>query len=788
MDKLEIQHQRTNRILEISREMTATVSLESLLHQIVKAAAELTDSEVASILLLDEYSGELRFIAANVLADQLANTPVPVDASIAGMAFSSGKPQVISDARTDPRNYKGAEEQIGFEPHALLAVPLQFKDRRIGVLEVANEQNGGEFDQEDVETLTMLAAQATVAIENSRLVKALQESRDESERRVTERTDELLTANTALKQQIDDRARAEETLQRRNQELSVLLDTAQALSTILRLDKLLERALDELRRVVPYDTALIGMLRDEHWWIAASRSRERTSPKRFDLEELPLVQQVVRERGPVIVPDVRQEPNWFPVAGAGWIRSWLGVPLISRGQVVGALMVNSRHLGTYDQEVARLASTFGHHVALAIENSRLYEQARMRLREATLLHSVTIALSSTLDIDQILPYVTRSLCEILSGTSAEIYILDQDINAITLIANYVVTVRNEVKEKRRSSLGQTFAMTDLSAAVEALTRRSPLQVQANDPDADPRLLAELKAHDAQSMLLLPMVIGDSILGFSQVWDSQDSRRFTDSEIATGQMLIHQATITIDNTRLVEALRQRTNELQARNEELDAFAHTVAHDLKSPLSSIIGFGSFLEQTFTQMSDDAIRDNLQMITQSGQKMNTIIEELLLLASVRKMEKIDIAPLDMNNIVDEAQKHLLNLIEKHQAEIVVPDNWPAALGRGPWVEEVWANYISNAIKYGGRPPRIELGATKQEDNTVRFWVRDNGPGLAPEEQAQLFTPFMRLEQTKVQGHGLGLSIVQRIVEKMSGQVGVESEIGQGSDFFFTLPSAPQ
>ncbi|MEE8389463.1 MAG: GAF domain-containing protein, partial [Anaerolineae bacterium] len=630
MDEVETQQQRMDRILEISRELTSTVSLELLLRKIVEAATELTDSEVASILLLDEHTGELRFIAAKVLADQLADIPVPVNASIAGIAFSSGKPQVVSDARTDPRYYKGVEEQIGFEARSLLAVPLQFKDRRIGVLEVANKQDDEEFNQEDVETLTVLAAQATVAIENARLVEALQESHDESERQVEERTVELSKANTALKQQIADRTRAEETLQRRNQELSVLLDTAQALSTTLRLDRLLERALDELRRVVPYDTALIGMLRDEHWWIAASRSHERASPKRFDLEELPLVQQVVRERGPVIVPDVRQEPNWFPVEGAEWIRSWLGVPLISRDEVVGVLMVNSRHPYTYDKEIARLASTFAHHVALAIENSRLYEQVRMRLREATLLHSVTMALSSTLDIDQILPYVTRSLCEILNATSAEIYILDEEVNAITLIANYVVPVGNQVEEERRSSLGQTYAMTDLSAAMEALTRRTPLQVQANDPEVDPRLLAGLETHDAQAMLLLPMVVGDSILGFSQVWDSQALRRFTESEIATGQMLIHQATITIDNARLVEALRQRTNELQARNEELDAFAHTVAHDLKSPLSSIIGFGSFLEQTFTQMSDQAMRDNLQMITQSGQKMNTIIEELLLLAS--------------------------------------------------------------------------------------------------------------------------------------------------------------
>jgi len=109
---------------------------------------------------------------------------------------------------------------------------------------------------------------------------------------------------------------------------------------------------------------------------------------------------------------------------------------------------------------------------------------------------------------------------------------------------------------------------------------------------------------------------------------------------------------------------------------------------------------------------------------------------------------------------------------------------LGHAEWIVEVWANYLSNSIKYGGQPPRVKLGAEVQPNGMVRFWVRDNGPGLSPEEQARLFTPFTRLDQVRAKGHGLGLSIVRRIVEKLGGQVGVESQIGQGSSFFFTLP----
>jgi signal transduction histidine kinase len=123
------------------------------------------------------------------------------------------------------------------------------------------------------------------------------------------------------------------------------------------------------------------------------------------------------------------------------------------------------------------------------------------------------------------------------------------------------------------------------------------------------------------------------------------------------------------------------------------------------------------------------------------------------------------------------------EYAPEIVLPDAWPVALGHGPWIEEVWANYLSNAMKYGGKPPRLELGAETTGDN-VRFWVTDNGPGLTPEQQSRLFVPFIRLHQVRATGQGLGLSIVRRIMEKLGGEAWVEGEFGKGSRFGFTLP----
>lgn len=235
------------------------------------------------------------------------------------------------------------------------------------------------------------------------------------------------------------------------------------------------------------------------------------------------------------------------------------------------------------------------------------------------------------------------------------------------------------------------------------------------------------------------------------------------------------------------LARRVDEVEARNAELDAFAHTVAHDLKNPVGAVLGFAELLQVDTAALSPRQV-ECTQRIVRSANKLNDIIEGLLVLAGARQ-KPVEFKPLEMGSIVAEAQQRLTKMIEEYQPEIVAPLStaWPVAAGYAPWVEEVWANYISNAMKYGGQPPRLELGADSLDDGRqARFWVQDNGPGLSPEEQARLFTPFTRIHTERAEGHGLGLSIVQRIVERQGGQAGVESEPGKGSRFFFTLPAA--
>ncbi|MBN1250400.1 MAG: HAMP domain-containing histidine kinase [Anaerolineae bacterium] len=244
----------------------------------------------------------------------------------------------------------------------------------------------------------------------------------------------------------------------------------------------------------------------------------------------------------------------------------------------------------------------------------------------------------------------------------------------------------------------------------------------------------------------------------------------------------------------QQLQTKAAELVLANRELDTFARTVAHDLKAPLSLLMGYADLIEEDRLELGDIPEKLGLYLgaIGRATYKMNRIVDELLLLASMHRPGDIPCGPVDMAAIISDVLWRLSNVIRRRQATITLPEVWPIAVGYGPWIEEVWANYLSNALKYGGDPPLIALGASVVEGNPtnggpplIRFWVRDCGKGLSLVEQKRIFTPFERLDQVRVEGHGLGLSIVRRIMARLGGEAGVESagKAGKGSLFYFTL-----
>lgn len=241
----------------------------------------------------------------------------------------------------------------------------------------------------------------------------------------------------------------------------------------------------------------------------------------------------------------------------------------------------------------------------------------------------------------------------------------------------------------------------------------------------------------------------------------------------------------DRKQIEQELRKTADELASRNQELDAFNHTIAHGLKNPLASVLGFSSLIRQQFGGSMPPDVLYCLDQIDESVNDMTAMIDNLLYLAQLRDARQV-LEPVDVQIVVKKALRRFERQIQRQHITITIAPNLPAALGHETWLEEVFANFISNAIKYMGKnnpDPQIRIGGTKN-NGMIRYWVQDTGIGINPENQANIFEKFARIEKS-VEGTGLGLSITRRIINKLGGEVGVDSEPGKGSTFWFTLPN---
>ncbi|MCP4544756.1 MAG: GAF domain-containing sensor histidine kinase [Chloroflexi bacterium] len=408
------------------------------------------------------------------------------------------------------------------------------------------------------------------------------------------------------------------------------------------------------------------------------------------------------------------------------------------------------------------------------------ESTRQSNRALNLLNRVGQELTATIDSNQVTEQLLPAATEIIGAEGASVWLREGVSESDWLVCRMAYhhgETRTPVDLRIRPGEG--------IAGWVAQRRESAVVPNVRDDHRFFSGIDEQTGFQTTSLLAVPLWTHDRVIGVLEVVNKQ-AGEFTWNDRVLAETLAASAAIAIENARLTGTLRQRTLDLQASHKQLDAFTNVMVEDLRTSLGLIVSFAQMLEKDHTTLSTEELNHYLHTIAIRGGEMVSVVDKLLATQTgpPQKVEE-EIAPLDTTGIVALVLERLAYIIERYKTEITQPENWPMALGYAPWVEEVWANYIHNAIKYGGRPPRVELGFDAN-GSTIRFWVRDNGRGLLPEEQVRLFAPSTRRERLHDTQYGLGLALVQRIVEKLGGQVGVESDKGQGNLFYFTLPVA--
>ncbi len=276
----------------------------------------------------------------------------------------------------------------------------------------------------------------------------------------------------------------------------------------------------------------------------------------------------------------------------------------------------------------------------------------------------------------------------------------------------------------------------------------------------------------------------------------EARRYLDLQISPLRdrkgNLTARIIVLRDITRLKKAeetIRHYADELEARNSELDAYNHSIAHDLKTPLTSVVGFAEFIMQVDGKNLSPQTREYMEYIQRSSSKMTQMVNDMLTLAKIRDIND-SLTTIAVNPVVEAAVERFRQDIAARAIRVEIMPDMPRVLGHSLWLEEVFANLLSNAIKYIGKDnpaPFIAIRGIRHETH-VRFEVQDNGLGIDQHDRARLFRLFTRFHEEEASGLGRGLAIFLRIVKRLGGYGGLESEPGKGSTFWFTIPARPE
>jgi PAS domain S-box-containing protein len=256
-----------------------------------------------------------------------------------------------------------------------------------------------------------------------------------------------------------------------------------------------------------------------------------------------------------------------------------------------------------------------------------------------------------------------------------------------------------------------------------------------------------------------------------------------------------AGLAIQNARLNNALQNELlqrqtfiNELESKNAELERFTYTVSHDLKSPLVTITGFLGYLEKDALSGDHQKIKGTIERITLAARKMQSLLNDLLELSRIGRIMNLP-EDIPFEEVVKEAIERVRGQLEAKQAQIKIQNDLPLVYGDRVRLVEVMQNLIDNSTKYSDPASNlcIEIGTKEDEHGQTIFFVRDNGIGIDPQFHERIFGLFNKLD-TKAEGTGIGLTLVKRIIEVHDGNIWVESELGKGATFYFTVPNRPE
>jgi len=729
---------------QVSRTISARLDLDGLLATIVDASIELTKANTATIFMRDDAGVFRPRKSHGWRPEQIAHLKWAEGEGLVGHVAREGHAVIVPDAKADPLfTPDPTDSVIG----AMLLVPIAVGGAVIGVLSV-DKPAPRSFSNTDLLMLSTLGDQAAIAMANSRLFDEVRRFSFELEERVRQRTEELARANADLTLERD----RVETLYRITSELSMSLD----------LDRVLNRALALVNEAVGTRRSSILLVDQEgdrliHRAAMGRGDAERLAPggqpTRFRRHE-GLAGWVIRNRMPAIVADIRADDRWLELPSPEHLtprayRSALAVPLIAGDDALGALLLLHPDAGYFEESHLRLVEAAATQAATAIHNAALYGYIRENAER----------LGAMLRDKQIEAAKAQAILESVADG-----VLVADASETVILFN--AAAERILGRARETVLNRPTAdIIGLYGASGALWEEQ-IQRWRSAPESRrgvPSLATTVHFEDENRYVRVSIAPvtgpGDEFLG------------------------------------TVSVVRDITAEVEADRSTRD-FVSNVSHDLRTPMTSIKGYADLLLMGAAGALNENQERYLNIIRSNTKRLEDLVADLL---DINRLDSgravLDIKHVSMAAVVEQVLTSLHERIE--QKGLTIETEMPEGdslivLGDHARLLQVLTNLVSNSHQYTPSGGTITVRARRLPDSDMlSVEVQDTGIGISPEDVPKVFDRLFRADDPVVQefpGHGLGLAITQLLVEMHSGEIWVNSELGKGTTFSFTVPLAEE
>ncbi len=535
------------------------------------------------------------------------------------------------------------------------------------------------------------------------------------------------------------------------QQLSILNEVGQAVARIMDLPDLLEAVYEQGRKSLSLDAFFVGLYHPENEEVSFpimydsgvryERTRGPVTPNSFLRRFLKGEKSILMLRTEAELEEgITYQKTLGKVSQLS--ASLMAAPLISRGQVIGLISAQSYTLNAYDESDLRLLEGIANQVAIAIENSRLYSSAQQEIKERE---------RAEMELQKERDFAVQVMNTLGQGVS---------VSMLDGVYEYVNPAYAQMLGyKPEDMIGEPSEHFAVAEDEGIHTEQRQYRQEGEATTYETRLVHK-DGHIVHTLVTgVPRYSNGRIIGsISAITDLSERKK-----------------AEIERENLI-------TEMDKKNAELERFTYTVSHDLKSPLVTIGGFLGFLEEDIQKGKYERLPRTVTRVREAAQKMQRLLNELLELSRIGRIANPS-QNIPFGELVRETLELVHGQLEEKQIEVQVDAEFPVVHVDRVRMVEVIQNLIVNAIKFTNREtsPKIHIG-TEVRDGENCFFVKDNGIGIAPEFHERIFGLFNKLDQFS-DGTGIGLTLVKRIVEVHGGRIWVESELGKGATFFFTL-----